>query len=113
MDNPDYIIKTLHSDAALLLKEKNTDEAVIDYLMQRGIEKHYAETILDNVKNDKSDQKEFYKHLFMGAFVFSAGLILTVMTYRIATSGSMYLVFWGFMVYGIISVARAFIIFRK
>jgi hypothetical protein len=113
MDNTDAIIKKLHIEAAELLASENSDEFIIDSLIKRGVDRHYAEVVLENVKNDKSDKKEFYKHLFRGIFVFFAGVILTFGTYSIAMPGGLYFVFWGFMVYGIFSITRAFIIFKK
>jgi hypothetical protein len=113
MDNTDAIIKQLHMEAAELLASENSDEFIIDSLIKKGIDRHYAEVVLENVKNDISDRKEFYKHLFGGTFVFIAGGILTFGTFSIAKPGGLYFVFWGIMVYGIFSITRAFIIFRK
>jgi hypothetical protein len=91
----------------------NNDEYIIDSLIKKGIDRHYAEMVLENVKNDASDRKEFYKHLFGGLFVFIAGVILTFGTYSFAMPGGIYFVFWGLMVYGIFSITRAFVIFKK
>jgi hypothetical protein len=113
VDNTNEIINELHSEAARLLKQKSSEEFVVSSLMAKGIDQHYAEMIVENVKSDESDRKEFYKHLFGGAFVLLAGIILTLGNYSLAVPGGMYLVFWGFMVYGIITILRAFIIFRK
>lgn len=113
LTNINSAIKELHSEAARLLKEKADDEAVISHLIQRGIDRHYAETVLENVKNDQSDRSAFYKHLLMGSFVLAGGIILTLGTRQMTAPGGMYLVFYGFMIYGVVTIARAFILFRK
>ncbi len=113
VDNTNEIINELHSEAARLLKLKSSEEIIVSSLMAKGIDQHYAEMILENVKGDKSDRKEFYRHLFGGGFVLLAGIILTFGTYSLTVPGGMYLVFWGFMVSGMIAIIRAFLIFRK
>lgn len=113
VDNTNEIINELHAEAARLLKLKSSEEFIVSSLMAKGIDRHYAEMIIENVKGDESDKKEFYKHLFGGAFVLLAGLILTLGTYSLSVPGGIYIVFWGFMVYGIIAIVRAFIMFRK
>jgi hypothetical protein len=112
VNNTDAIIKDLHKEAAHLLKQDHDDETVIAALMTKGIERHYAEMVLENVKNDQSDTKEFYKHLFRGAFFFLAGLSMTIKGYSMASSGGIYIVFTGLMVYGIVQIIRSFIIFK-
>ena len=112
MNNPDAIIKDLHKEASLLLRQDQDDKTIIATLITKGITRHYAETILENVKNDRNDTKAFYKHLFGGAFVFLAGLTMTVKGYLMSLHGEIYIVFTGFMVYGIAQIARAFIIFK-
>jgi hypothetical protein len=74
MDDSDKTIKELHIEAVTLLARKCSDDAIISALMKKGIKEHYAETILQNAKEDKSDKVEFYRHLFSGLFVFGAGL---------------------------------------
>jgi hypothetical protein len=67
--------------------------------------------ILQNVKEDKSDQKEFYRHFFGGSFYLIAGVLLTMD--RMALAGGVYLIFTGVMIYGIYAITRAFLIFKK
>ena len=57
MHDPDKIIKELHIEAAQLLAQKYSDRAIVSALMKKGIDEHYAETILQNAKDDKSDKK--------------------------------------------------------
>ena len=113
MNNTDAVIKDLHSEAALLLKDDYTDEEIINQLMQKGIDRHYAALVLENAKSDVSDKKEFYKLFFMGVFYAGGGGIYTYMNYQHPFPGGMYFVFWGVIVYGISLLVRAFILFRK
>lgn len=113
MDESDRIIKELHLEAAQLLAQKTSDEAIVSALVKKGVDEHYAETILQNVKEDKSDQKEFYRHLFGGLFVFLGGLATSIVSYFYPLPGEFYFVFTGIMVYGIFAITRAFVIFKK
>jgi len=113
MDQTDLIIKDLHAEAARLLRENNNEDLIISCLQQKGVDKHYAEMILENVKSDTFDRKEFYKHLFAGIFLLLAGIAMSIMGYELAVNGGIYIVFTGVMLYGIFNITRAFIIFRK
>jgi hypothetical protein len=113
VDTTDTIIKELHAEAAQLLALQESDGFIVDSLMKRGIDKHYAELVLENVKSDQSDRKEFYKLLFGGIFTFLTGIILTFGTYSLSVPGGIYFVFWGLMVYGVFLITRAVILFRK
>jgi hypothetical protein len=113
VDTTDTIIKELHAEAAQLLALQESDEFIVESLMKRGIDMHYAELVLENAKGDQSDRKEFYKLLFGGIFTFLTGIILTFGTYSLSVPGGIYFVFWGLMVYGVYMITRAVILFRK
>jgi hypothetical protein len=84
MDNTDAIIKELHEEARRRLAAKEDDELIIESLMSKGFDRTYAQMIVENVRSDQSDRKQFYKHLFGGLFVFLAGAILSWETYSLA-----------------------------
>lgn len=92
---------------------KEEDEYIIESLMRKGLDRSYATSILANVRNDRSDRKQFYKHLFSGIFVFLAGAAMTWKSYSMAKSGELFAVFMGIMIYGIFSITRGIILFRK
>ncbi len=104
--------KELHRLAAGLLKEKVADEIILGSLMSRGVDSYYAQIILDNVKTDVEDRKQFWKHILTGTFVFLAGLTLTLGTYYLAEPGRIFFIFPGLMLVGIASIIRGFILFR-
>ena len=103
----------LHRFAAELLKAKLSDSMIIENLKRKGLEPYYAEMILENVKTDVEDRKQFWKHMLSGAFVFFAGLALTLGTWSLAHPGEIYYIFPGLMIVGIGSMIRGFILFRK
>lgn len=115
MDNEKAVIDQLHRDVALLLQQKKTDEEVIQLLIDRGTDRHYAETVLYNVQQDRWNKKGFRNTLLYGLGFLLMGLLLTYASYRFAVKGGLlyYLVFWGVIVAGISQIARAFILFRK
>jgi uncharacterized membrane protein len=76
------------------------------------VDSYYAEMVLDNVKTDVEDKKQFWKHILSGSFVFLAGLALTLGTYYYAEPGRIFYIFPGLMLVGIASIIRGFILFR-
>jgi hypothetical protein len=104
--------KELHAIAAGLLKEKQSDENIIETLKNRGVDSYYAQMVLENVKADREDKKQFWKHILTGSFVFLAGLTLTLGTYYLAQPGAIFFIFPGLMLVGIASIIRGFILFR-
>ncbi len=104
--------KELHELAAGLLKEKVADEIILGSLKSRGVDSYYAEIILQNVKTDVEDRKQFWKHILIGTFVFLTGLTLTLGTYYLAEPDRIFYIFPGLMLVGIASIIRGFILFR-
>lgn len=108
-------IEALHASAKEMMKAKLPKEVIIDKLTARGLEPYYAKMILDNLENDKSDKRNFRITLLAGLILIIAGIILNVLSYRIAekTGSLMFYCFWGIIVSGMLLIARAFILFRK
>ncbi len=104
--------KELHTLAAGLLREKVADQIILGSLKSRGVDAYYAEIILENVKTDVEDRKQFWKHILSGTFVFLAGLTLTLGTYYLAEPGRIFFIFLGLMLVGIASIIRGLILFR-
>jgi hypothetical protein len=113
-DNSDDI-RLLHDEAARLLKEKKSDEEIIIYIISKGHEWHYAETVLDNVRRDAYNKRDFWKTMFYGLGFLLAGISLAFSSKFFFTSMGVifYGVFWGMIATGISIIVRAFIIFRK
>ena len=108
-------IKLLHDEAAQLLAASKSDEEIISYIIAKGYERHYAENVLDNIKEDVQDRRNFWKTLFYGISFLIAGILVTVASrqFAISTGALFYLFYWGLIITGISIIIRAFIIFRK
>jgi len=108
-------IQRLHSKAKMLAEENLPDSAIIEALTKEGIDEHYAYTLLENVRNDQHDKKEFRKHLLMGSFVTIAGLLVNYLSYKFLErmGAGQFLLIWGVVVFGIVTILRGFILFRK
>jgi vacuolar-type H+-ATPase subunit I/STV1 len=70
---------------------------------------------LDNVRAEKDERKEFYKHIGYGLALAFAGLLMCYMSYTQATRTEFSFtdIFTGLIVAGIIVMIRGFILFRK
>lgn len=110
-DRVDY----LHSIVKDLIKNKAPENEILNRLLKEGLDQNYALTIIENVKSDIDDSKEFRRLLGMGIFFVVGGLAINYFSYKIAenfNSGFFYL-FWGIVAVGIVLIIRAFILYKK
>src|SRR5688572_24717693 len=107
-------ISLLHKKARTLLKAKHSDEYIIAALKEEGIEEDYAYLIIENVRNELFDRRQFWKMLFIGGFMLIGGLWMNYLSYTHAViHGSYsYYVFWGIVVAGVVLIIRAIILFK-
>lgn len=111
----DILIKSLHKKAKELLKQDMEEDELINELTKEGIDSHYAQLIIENVKGDIRDRLDAWKLTLMGSFFIVGGIYINYFSYQIAVnanSGFFYL-FWGIVVVGILMLIRAFFLFRK
>ena len=115
MSQESAVIQQLHTEAANLLQQKKSDEEIVDHLVTKGYERHYAEIVLENVKKDTADKKNFWITFFYELGFLLLGAALSYYSYRFAfkTGAFFYILFWGVIVTGISIMARAFILFKK
>lgn len=108
-------ISVLHERARELILEKRKDADIILELAKEGIEPGYAELIIENIKTDLSDKKEFRKELFKGICFTIFGLLLNVISFIAFSNAGLFfwIVYWGIVVFGLTLIFRAFIIFKK
>jgi hypothetical protein len=108
-------VKSLHIEVADLVRQKKTDKEIINFLIAKGLEEYYATTVLNNVKEEKNDRKNFSKTLIYGIAFLLLGIMLNFASWYFAVSmGSFfYILFWGVVVAGLTIIARAFILFRR
>ena len=115
MSGVDEHIKALHEEIARFLREKKEETAILDHIVSKGYDRHYAEMVLNNVKGDVDDRKGFWKTFFYGFCFLLSGVIVSLASRRfaIASGALFYIFYWGLIVAGISIMARAFILFRR
>jgi hypothetical protein len=115
MANTDDQIKILHAEVAALIQKKKNDADIIEYVISKGHERYYAELVLNNVREEISDKKNFWKTFFYGLGFLLSGILVSVSSwyFAISTGAMFYFFYWGLIVAGISIIARAFILFRK
>jgi hypothetical protein len=108
-------IQLLHSKTKILIESGKDDKEIIAELIKDGVDQHYGNTIIGNVRNDMRDKKEFWKHILTGTFITIAGLLINYLSWKSAeqNGSGMYLLIWGIVVAGIITIIRGVILFRK
>jgi len=115
MADTDNNIKLLHAEVAgLILKNKNENE-IIEHVVSKGYERYYAEMILNNVQEEVSDKKSFWKTFFYGLAFLVSGILVSLASryFALSTGAIFYFFYWGLIVAGISIIARAFIIFKR
>lgn len=108
-------IKALHDRAAALLKQKYTEEQVVAELCKSNVTADYARMVLENVYGDQCLKREAWGVLITGVFITVGSPAFNIMSYQFAErsgSGS-FLLAWGLVVAGIITIFKAISIFRR
>lgn len=113
MNKPYQNFKQLHAEVARLLKESKDDAFIIDHLQQQGVEKYYAEMILENVREDWYKRRQLRKHLVLGLSAILASFLLTVIAGEKAQTLLGVVVDVSLGIYGATNVARGLILFWK
>ena len=108
-------IKFLHNKVHSLLKQNFTNEQIIEELKKENLEQYYIETIIENIKHEKTNNKNFWNSMIMGGFYIVSGLAINFFSYRFSenSNSSGFYLFWGIVVFGIVTIIRGFILYRK
>jgi len=108
-------VDELHQSVKELLEEGLSEADIMKQLKKKGVDDHYAETIIENVISDISDKRDFWKLVLMGSFTIAGDLIVGYLSFKQGRHlpDVFYTVFWGLMVAGAFMITRAFILFRK
>jgi hypothetical protein len=108
-------VKLLHIKVDELLKENYTDAQIINQLTKEGIDTHYAEIIIGNVRDDQEDKKSFRNSMIMGSFYIFAGGLINILSYIIASNANSFFfyAFWGIVVLGVVTIIRGFILYKR
>lgn len=108
-------IDMLHQKVRKLKAAGMPDENIIELLREDGVDEIYAQTLLENVANDKDQKKGFWKLLAAAVFTFFVAFFLhfshqfdgrrLTLIYQF--------IFWCAIISGITMLFRAFVVFRK
>ena len=111
----DLKIELLHAQVRLLFKQGMNDMEVTRALEKDGVDPVYAGMVIDNIKKDERDRRDFWKLIIMGSFFVIGGLTINYLSYTIAVNAnaSFYFIYWGVVVAGIIFLIRARSLYRK
>ena len=111
----DLEIEQLHEQVKYLFEQGMDENEIINTLQKDGIDAGYAGLIIQNIKTDERDRRDFWKLIIMGLFFVVGGLTINFLSYRIAinVNASYYYVYWGVVVIGIIFLIRALSMYRK
>ena len=108
-------IELLHKKVKQLQSEKYSDDDIISTLENEGIDRHYAQTILENIDDEKADNKSFRNSVIMGFFYLGGGLLLNFLSEKISENNgfNMQLIFYGIIILGISTIIRGFILYKR
>jgi hypothetical protein len=111
----DIKIEQLHGKVRSLLSQGLNEIEITRTLEKEGIDPGYAGLIIDNIKTDERDRKDFWKLIIMGLFFVIGGLTINYLSYTIAVNinATFYFIYWGVVAMGIIFLVRAFALYRK
>jgi hypothetical protein len=114
-NNPTKEIEQLYLLVKKLIDEKYANEEIIKQLQKQGLEPYYIKMIIENVENDKADRKSLRNSIIMGVYFIVAGILINIFSYTIAVkANSLYFIlFWGIVAYGIVTIVRGFILYKK
>ncbi|MFT3844784.1 MAG: hypothetical protein QM725_07015 [Lacibacter sp.] len=108
-------VKDLHSQVKGMLVKKMAEEDILKKLRESGIKKDYAILIIENAKEDIDKFKNFKVSLFIGLFLIVGGIIINILSYRIAEAANsiFFYLFWGIIAVGIVTVVKAYVLFKS
>ena len=114
IDDTSKQIKLLHTRVIQLLSEKYTDEEISEELKKDGIDDHYSQSLIENVRNDKANRKSLRNSLIMGSFYVAGGLLLNFFSYKMAVlnNSNFFYLFWGIIALGIVTIIRGIILYK-
>ncbi len=115
MNDTDKKISDLHNKARELLIQNEPEDNIIGELTKEGIDEGYASLIIENVKSDISDRKNFWREISTGIIITIMGIVLNILSYQafFNARSSIFILFWGIVILGLSIVIRAFLLFWK
>ncbi|MBP6431333.1 MAG: hypothetical protein KA319_06165 [Ferruginibacter sp.] len=107
-------VERLHNNVKQLLQTGKSEAEIIELLKKEGLEEYYAQTIVDNVLEDKRDKKGFWKLIILGSLL---PLISAYLYFSPNFDGYGGWLYWALVWLPIIGsasfITRAFVFFKK
>jgi hypothetical protein len=102
------VIQAVYAYAAHLIKVGHSRMQVEDRLVERGLDREAASTVVDKLLAMRAEAQEeaARKDMLYGALWCLGGVLVTALTYIAAEGGGVYIVWWGAIVYGAIRLFR-------
>jgi len=115
LDPTSLKIEALHEKVKTFLKQGLTHEQIKEQLRDENLQPYYIETIIENIQDEKDDKKSFRNSIIMGGFFVIAGLAINVLSYKFSenTNSTSFMLFWGIVVIGIVTIVRGIILYRR
>ncbi len=85
-----------------IINLRRPSEEVADMLVQKGLDRTTAYSIVDSMYTQLDDGKKerAKKDMIYGGLWFFGGIIVTIATYSAASGGGSYVVAWGAIIFG-------------
>ncbi len=93
----------------LLSARKKSSNEVKDLLIEKGFDEKRASYLVSDIEyRIKAKQKKAKEDMEKGGIVFTIGVVITGFTYLISDYTNLYVVTWGFILYGGFLLVRGF-----
>lgn len=114
LDPTSHKVEALHTKVRIFLKQGLTHDQIKDQLKDENLQAYYIETIIENIQDEKEDKKSFRNSMIMGGFFVIGGVAINILSYKFSenASSSSFLLFWGIIVTGIVTIVRGIILYR-
>lgn len=116
----EQIVQAIYALASEQIKSGSSEQEVQSMLVGKGLDQKSAATVIYNLTQARIRAEAIHevgrKSIFYGALWFIGGIVVTVVTYITAISGSgggTYFVTWGAVLYGAIQFIRGLMQLRE
>jgi hypothetical protein len=102
----DESVQAIYNYAAGLMQENKSHNQIVDRLVEQGLERDTAHTIVSELEDARSEglREAGKKNMLYGALWCIGGIVVTAVTYSAASGpgGGRYYITWGAVVFGAI-----------
>ncbi len=114
IDPESQLIEELHAKVRAFLAQGFSNEQIIDKLKAENLQPYYIEIVIENVQTQKNNRKSLINSTITGSFFVITGLAINFLSYKFSenSNSSSFLLFWGIVVVGIVTIVRGVILYR-